>query len=65
MLLTVWHLLERLHGLVLTYLHHPGPAGQLLSAPPANPRAPPWDVRNVVHDERLKVLQGLRITFSR
>jgi hypothetical protein len=65
MLLTLWHLLERLHGLVLMYARHPGPPGTLLSAPPAERSAPPWDMRNVLSDERRKVLQGVCIAFSR
>ena len=65
MLLTMWHLIERLHGLLFMYLHHSGPAGQLLSGPPAEPRCPPWDIRNVVVDERRKVLQGVYLVFSR
>lgn len=65
MLLTLWHLLERLHGLVFMYANHPGPAAQLLSGPPAEPRCPPWDVRNVVADERRKVLAGVVLVFSR
>jgi hypothetical protein len=63
--MTAYHLVERLHSLVFTYLHHPGPAGQLLSAPPADPRLAPWDVRIVLADERRKVLQGVCISFSR
>eukprot|EP00983_Pelagomonas_calceolata_P006651 218699-Pelagomonas_calceolata.AAC.1 len=44
---------------------HAGPAGQLLSAPPAEPRLPPWDIRNVLADERRKVLAGVSLSFSR
>lgn len=47
MMPTLWRQLERLHALLFTYLHHPGPPGQLLAAQPAEPRYPPWDVRNV------------------
>lgn len=42
-----------------------GPPGQLLSAPPAEPRFPAWDVRNVLADERKKVLAGVSLAFSR
>ncbi len=42
-----------------------GPPGQLLSAPPAESRLPPWDVRNVLADERRKVLAGVILAFSR
>ncbi|KAJ9523263.1 hypothetical protein QJQ45_024045, partial [Haematococcus lacustris] len=65
MLMTGWHLIEGLHRLVFTYLNHPGPPGMLLSAPPVEPRYPPWDIRNVLADERRKVLQGVCLAFSR
>ena len=65
MLVVAAQVLERLHHLVLLYLQQQGPPSQLLSGPPAEPHFPPWDVRNVMADERRKVLAGVHIVFSR
>lgn len=68
MLKTVWTNLDRLHNLLLLYYKSSSQGQsphQLLSGPAFEPRLPAWDIRNMLPDEKRKVLQGCCITFSR
>ncbi|KAG1672556.1 hypothetical protein FOA52_010656 [Chlamydomonas sp. UWO 241] len=60
MLMTASHVLDRLHSVVFTSLNQPG-----MAPPSADSSLQPWDVRNVMDDERRRVLHGVSIVFSR
>lgn len=63
MLPAAGQVLERIHDTLFTCLHQPGLATQIL--PSADPKLQPWDVRNVMEEERRKVLSGCVLVFSR